>query len=87
MLVDLPEPEDLSREEATLTVGSLREEIHRLRDKFGQAGAAILSEVEHIVAKYEESWALEATSSNGVNAALSVRQKFEGNLEPISALS
>lgn len=86
MLVDLPEPEDLSREEASLTVGSLREEIHRLKDKFGQAGAAILSEVEHIVAKYEESWALEATSSNGVNAALSVRLKVNVNLEFIFAL-
>lgn len=76
MLVDLPEPEDLPREEAPLTVGSLREEIHRLRDKFGQPGAAILAEVESIVSKYEQSLSSEATSSSSVNAALTVRSKI-----------
>lgn len=70
MLVGLPEPEDLPREELPLTPTSLKEEIRRLRDKFGQPGAAILSEVEAIVAKYEDSWTADAKSSSGVNAAL-----------------
>jgi hypothetical protein len=75
MLVGLPEPEDLPREEVPLTTMSLKEEIRRLRDKFGQPGAAILAEVEAIVTKYEESWTAEAKSSKGVNAALAVRYK------------
>ena len=74
MLVGLPEPEDLSREESPLTVLSLREEIRKLRDKFGQPGAAILTEVEAIVTKYENSWTSDAKSSHGVNSALAVRR-------------
>lgn len=70
MLVGLPEPEDLAREDLPRTPTSLKEEIRRLRDKFGQPGAAILSEVESLVTKYEDSWTVEARSSNGVNAAL-----------------
>jgi len=73
MLVGLPEPEDLPREEAVLSVLSLKEELRRLRDKFGQPGAAILSEVETLVSKYEDSWNDEAKSSSGVNGALAVR--------------
>lgn len=73
MLVGLPEPDDLAREATPLTMVSLKEEIQRLKDKYGQAGTAILTEVEALVTKYEESWTSEARSSNGVNAALAVR--------------
>jgi hypothetical protein len=73
MLVGLPEPEDLTRDEMPLTILSLREEIRKLRDKFGQPGAAVLTEVETIVTKYENSWTTDAKSSHGVNSALAVR--------------
>lgn len=83
MLVGLPEPEDLAREDLPRTPTSLKEEIRRLRDKFGQPGAAILSEVESLVTKYEDSWTVEARSSNGVNAALAVRFYLFNGSHPV----
>jgi hypothetical protein len=53
LLYQLPEPEDLDRDECAASLHGLRDEIKKLHDKYGSQAAAALKEVEHIIRKYE----------------------------------
>eukprot|EP01122_Echinamoeba_exundans_P010689 TRINITY_DN4055_c0_g2_i2.p1 TRINITY_DN4055_c0_g2~~TRINITY_DN4055_c0_g2_i2.p1 ORF type:complete len:159 (-),score=19.03 TRINITY_DN4055_c0_g2_i2:93-569(-) len=55
LLYQLPEPEDLDRDECAASLHGLRDEIKKLHDKYGSQAAAALKEVEHIIKKYENN--------------------------------
>lgn len=55
LLYQLPEPEDLERDECAASLHGLRDEIKKLQDKYGAQAGPALKEVEAIIKKYETS--------------------------------
>jgi hypothetical protein len=54
-IFNLPEPEDLEKESQTPnSFLTLKEEIKKLREKYGDNAAAALKDVENLIDKFEE---------------------------------